>query len=88
MSRPALQDLLPAGADAELSEMARSVPVRVDESCHDRASLPGLRGNYDMVNIKLDKTGGPTQALTLRAAARGAQVTDLDGPAVSGRRPG
>ncbi|MCH2094303.1 MAG: dipeptide epimerase [Rhodobacteraceae bacterium] len=60
---------LPAGADDQLIGMRRPVPVCADESCHDRASLPGLRGKYDVVNIKLDKTGGLTEALALRAAA-------------------
>ncbi len=63
---------LPAGADGMLAEIARPLPVCADESCHDRASLPGLRGKYDMVNIKLDKTGGLTEALALRDAARAA----------------
>ncbi len=61
---------LPAGADAMLAEISRPLPVCADESCHDRSSLPGLRGKYDMVNIKLDKTGGLTEALALRDAAR------------------
>lgn len=61
---------LPAGEDEALCEIARPLPVCADESCHDRASLPGLRGKYDMVNIKLDKTGGLTEALALRDAAR------------------
>ncbi|WP_323766037.1 N-acetyl-D-Glu racemase DgcA [Marinovum sp.] len=63
---------LPAGEDEALCGLARPVPVCADESCHDRASLAGLAGNYDMVNIKLDKTGGLTEALALRAAARDA----------------
>ena len=61
---------LPAGADDMLAEIARPLPVCADESCHDRASLPALRGKYDMVNIKLDKTGGLTEALALKAAAQ------------------
>ena len=61
---------LPAGADDMLAEIARPLPVCADESCHDRASLPALRGKYDMVNIKLDKTGGLTEALALKTAAR------------------
>lgn len=61
---------LPAAADGMLAEIARPVPVCADESCHDRASLPHLRGKYDMVNIKLDKTGGLTEALALRAQAQ------------------
>lgn len=60
---------LPAGQDDMLSEIARPLPVCADESCHDRASLPALRGKYDMVNIKLDKTGGLTEALALKAQA-------------------
>jgi L-Ala-D/L-Glu epimerase len=63
---------LPAGADDMLAEIARPLPVCADESCHDRASLPGLRGKYDMVNIKLDKTGGLTEALALKAEAEAA----------------
>ncbi|UOA33377.1 L-Ala-D/L-Glu epimerase [Sulfitobacter sp. DSM 110093] len=60
---------LPAGDDDALLGMDRPVPVCADESCHDRASLPGLKGKYDVVNIKLDKTGGLTEALALRDAA-------------------
>ncbi|MFG6589577.1 N-acetyl-D-Glu racemase DgcA [Sulfitobacter sp. 1A12157] len=63
---------LPAGEDDALLGMDRPVPVCADESCHDRASLPGLKGKYDVVNIKLDKTGGLTEALALRDAARAA----------------
>jgi L-Ala-D/L-Glu epimerase len=61
---------LPAGADEMLAEIARPLPVCADESCHDRASLAGLRGKYDMVNIKLDKAGGLTEGLALKAAAQ------------------
>ncbi|MCV2871761.1 dipeptide epimerase [Defluviimonas sp. WL0050] len=60
---------LPAGDDGMLSEIARPLPVCADEACHDRASLPGLKGKYDMVNIKLDKTGGLTEAFALKEAA-------------------
>ncbi|WP_114965853.1 N-acetyl-D-Glu racemase DgcA [Alkalilacustris brevis] len=60
---------LPAGEDDLLAGIARPLPVCADESCHDRASLPGLRGKYDMINIKLDKTGGLTEALALKEAA-------------------
>ena len=60
---------LPAGDDDALLGMARPVPVCADESCHDRASLAHLAGKYDMVNIKLDKTGGLTEALALRQMA-------------------
>ncbi|MCL6283316.1 dipeptide epimerase [Ruegeria sp. 2012CJ41-6] len=60
---------LPAGEDDALLGMERPVPVCADESCHDRTSLPKLKGKYDVANIKLDKTGGLTEALKLRAAA-------------------
>ena len=60
---------LPAGEDDALIGMERPVPVCADESCHDRASLPKLVGKYDVVNIKLDKTGGLTEALKLREEA-------------------
>ena len=60
---------LPAGADDMLAEIARPLPVCADESCHDRASLSALKGKYDMVNIKLDKAGGLTEALALKAEA-------------------
>ena len=63
---------LPAGADAALADIERAVPVAADESCHTRADLPGLAGRYDVVNIKLDKTGGLTEALALRDAATAA----------------
>ena len=56
---------LPAGADAALAAMTRPIPVCADESVHDRASLAPLIGKYDAVNIKLDKTGGLTEALAL-----------------------
>ena len=58
---------LPADKDTALIGMDRPVPVCADESCHDRASLPALRGKYDVINIKLDKTGGLTEALALRS---------------------
>ncbi|MGC9419555.1 MAG: N-acetyl-D-Glu racemase DgcA [Rhodovulum sp.] len=61
---------LPADADDMLAEIERPLPVCADEACHDRASLPALKGKYDMVNIKLDKTGGLTEALALKKAAK------------------
>ncbi|NNE87192.1 MAG: dipeptide epimerase [Silicimonas sp.] len=60
---------LPAGEDDMLSEIARPLTVCADESCHDQSTLAALSGKYDMVNIKLDKTGGLTEALALRDAA-------------------
>lgn len=60
---------VPAGEDEALRGLDRPVPLCADESVHDRASLPGLAGLYDVVNIKLDKAGGLTEALAMRAAA-------------------
>ncbi len=60
---------LPAADDHALIGMDRPVPVCADESCHDRHSLANLKGKYDVVNIKLDKTGGLTEALELKQAA-------------------
>jgi L-Ala-D/L-Glu epimerase len=60
---------LPAGQDAALARIKRPIAVCADESVHDRASLSGLRERYDAVNIKLDKTGGLTEALAMADAA-------------------
>jgi len=61
---------LPAGQDDVLARIRRPLAVCADESVHDRASLEGLRGRYDAVNIKLDKTGGLTEALAMADAAQ------------------
>lgn len=60
---------LPQGADDMLAEIARPLPVAADESAHDAASLAALQGKYDVINLKLDKTGGLTEALRARAEA-------------------
>ncbi len=61
---------LPATADEGLRGEARPVPLCADESAHARAGLERLSGLYDIVNVKLDKTGGLTEALAMIAAAR------------------
>jgi L-Ala-D/L-Glu epimerase / N-acetyl-D-glutamate racemase len=61
---------LPAGNDELLQHIKRAVPVCADESVHDRASLDALPQRYDAVNIKLDKTGGLTEALMVAEHAR------------------
>jgi L-Ala-D/L-Glu epimerase / N-acetyl-D-glutamate racemase len=61
---------LPAGQDGILARIERPLAVCADESVHDRASLEGLRDRYDAVNIKLDKTGGLTEALAMADAAQ------------------
>lgn len=67
-----IEQPVPADRIHELDGLPRPVPLCADESCHDRASLTALAGRFDMVNVKLDKTGGLTEALALRDAARAA----------------
>lgn len=61
---------LPAGQDKCLEGLALQVPLCADESCHTSADLDRLARRYSVVNVKLDKTGGLTEALRLIAAAR------------------
>jgi L-Ala-D/L-Glu epimerase len=56
---------LPASNDAMLARIPHIVPICADESVHDRAGLEALRGRYDAINVKLDKTGGLTEALAV-----------------------
>ncbi len=67
-----IEQPLPDGADDALTGFDSPVPICADESCHDRAGLDRLAGKYAVVNIKLDKTGGLTEALALKAAAESA----------------
>ena len=64
-----IEQPLPAGDDSALSTIERPIPICADESVHDRASLAVLRGKYDLVNIKLNKAGGLTEALAMADAA-------------------
>lgn len=65
-----LEQPLPAAEDAALENFVHPLPICADESCHTRDQLPQLKGRYEMVNIKLDKTGGLTEALALAKEAR------------------
>jgi L-alanine-DL-glutamate epimerase-like enolase superfamily enzyme len=65
-----LEQPLPAGVDSTLENFIHPLPICADESCHTRDSLPSLKGRYEMINVKLDKTGGLTEALALAKAAR------------------
>ncbi|MBG0752203.1 MULTISPECIES: N-acetyl-D-Glu racemase DgcA [Pectobacterium] len=65
-----IEQPFPAGKDDVLADLPRPIPVCADESCHDSQSLAALTGRYDMINIKLDKTGGLTEALRLRHSAQ------------------
>ncbi|MDR4305490.1 dipeptide epimerase [Chelatococcus sambhunathii] len=70
---------LPADGDAALADVERPIAVCADESAHDRVSLAKLLGRYDAINIKLDKTGGLTEALALAAEARASGLTVMVG---------
>ena len=65
-----IEQPLPAGEDGLLKDISRPVPLCADESAHGIGSLAALAGKYDAVNIKLDKTGGLTEALAMADAAR------------------
>lgn len=65
-----IEQPLRAGDDGALADIDRIIPIGADESCHVTTDVAELVGRYDLVNIKLDKTGGLTEALRLRAAAR------------------
>ena len=64
-----IEQPFPANDDDALKDLDRPITICADESCHDRKSLPKLVGKYDMINIKLDKTGGLTEALAMKKAA-------------------
>ncbi|WP_117191246.1 N-acetyl-D-Glu racemase DgcA [Rhizobium terrae] len=65
-----IEQPLPAGQDAALAGFRRLVSVCADESVHATRDLESLRDRYDAVNIKLDKTGGLTEALAMKAEAQ------------------
>src|SRR5438270_6929744 len=65
-----IEQPFPADADAVLETLDHPVPVCADESCHTTADLPRVVNRYDVLNVKLDKTGGLTEALLLTERAR------------------
>ena len=65
-----IEQPFPADADDILETLDHPIPVCADESCHTTADLPRLRNRYEAINIKLDKTGGLTEALQLHQRAR------------------
>lgn len=69
-----LEQPLPASEDAVLAGFETTIPICADESCHVAADVERLRDRYSFVNVKLDKTGGLTEALALLEAARGAEM--------------
>jgi len=65
-----IEQPFPADADGVLETLDHPIPICADESCHTTADLPHLKNRYEMVNVKLDKTGGLTEALRLTEHAR------------------
>ena len=65
-----IEQPLVAGDDKQLIEYQSSIPICADESCHDVQSLDDLENKYDMINIKLDKSGGLTEAIQLLKEAK------------------
>lgn len=70
---------LPAGADAALEHVDRILPIGADESCHHSEGFEALCKRYDVINIKLDKTGGLTEALRLHQLAQQAGMRIMVG---------
>ncbi|MDV6249731.1 N-acetyl-D-Glu racemase DgcA [Vibrio sp. EA2] len=68
-----------ADEDHVLDDLERPIAICADESCHDRMSLKKVIGRYDMINIKLDKTGGLTEALALKEEAESAGLRIMVG---------
>ncbi|MEE8296107.1 MAG: dipeptide epimerase [Sphingomonadales bacterium] len=65
-----IEQPLPVKDDEALRSISRTVPILADEACHTLSDLAGLKGKYDAINIKLDKTGGLTQAKSLMNMAK------------------
>lgn len=65
-----IEQPLPAGQDEMLQNLPHHVPICADESAHITADLENLVGLYDVINIKLDKTGGLSEAIKMRDTAR------------------
>jgi L-Ala-D/L-Glu epimerase len=65
-----IEQPFPAKADEVLEILDHPIPVCADESCHTTGDLPRLTNRYEVINVKLDKTGGLTEALRLCERAR------------------
>lgn len=74
-----IEQPFPAGDDAALDGLRTNIPICADESFHDRRSLDAVAGRYQAINIKLDKTGGLTEALAVAESARARGLTIMVG---------
>lgn len=78
-----LEQPVPAGADAWLEDFTSAIPICADEAIHTTADLPQVARRYQVVNVKLDKSGGLTEALALAHATRAAGLGLMTGCMVS-----
>ena len=78
-----IEQPLPAGADDALARLEHLIPLCADESCRTVADLDRLGGKYAVINIKLDKVGGLTEALALTAEAKRRGLRIMAGGAIS-----
>ncbi|MDG3085756.1 dipeptide epimerase [Vibrio hannami] len=74
-----IEQPFPADKDDVLLKLPRPIPICADESCHDRKSLAQIIDRYEMINIKIDKTGGLTEALALKQEAEQAGLQVMVG---------
>ena len=74
-----IEQPFPADADEVLETLDHPIPLCADESCHTTVDLPRLKNRYEVVNVKLDKTGGLTEALRVCEHARESGVKILIG---------
>lgn len=82
-----IEQPLPVGKDAALEGWRSPIPLAADESAGTAADLPALAGKYQVINIKLDKAGGLTQALACARRARalgfGVMVGNMGGTSLA-----
>jgi len=79
-----IEQPFPAGKDDGLMRRPGPVAICADESAHTSAELQDLARRYDAVNVKLDKTGGLTEALAMVRAARECGLGVMVGCMVAG----
>ncbi|WP_184000461.1 N-acetyl-D-Glu racemase DgcA [Sphingomonas kyeonggiensis] len=78
-----LEQPLPAGEDQALEGFKPLIPIAADESAHIADDVAALASKYQVINIKLDKTGGLTGALALADAAAAAGLGVMTGSMIS-----
>jgi len=74
-----IEQPLPASQDQTLADFSSPIPLCADESCHTSADIARLKGRYQAINIKLDKTGGLTEAVKLLKQAQQQELQIMTG---------